>query len=99
MKYLIAAVAAGCLLCSGTVSAKDRETVQLRLSPAGEDLSDQKALAAFRAQAMKSISQVCNPGDRLGADMAPDWQCRREMTATLDHALKRVLLAMTSSRG
>ena len=100
MKYLAAALGAACLLGGAgaalaeasdiVVSQSDakREAIMLRV-PANMDPSDPAQVIALRAKATRQIEQACNPGDRLNADMAPDFQCRREMAANLELALRR----------
>jgi hypothetical protein len=105
MKYIAAALGAACLLAGGLPAAakqadndtamvvqgqaKQRENIMLRV-PVSVDLSDPLAVSELRAKAIRTIEQVCNPGDRLNADMAPDWQCRREMGANLEVALTQL---------
>jgi len=105
MKYVAAALAAACMiggaqaalakstnivvqpLTSGVESEK-REAIVLRL-PANVDASNPAGVIALRNKATRAIEQACNPGDRLNADMAPDWQCRQEMAANLELALRQ----------
>lgn len=58
-----------------------REHIELRVSTAGLDLSNPQNLERLRSRVTKAIETACNPGDRLNADLSPDWQCRREMGA------------------
>ncbi len=37
------------------------------------------ASAQFRARVAKAVAATCNPGDRIGADMSPDFACRKSM--------------------
>ena len=64
-----------------------RERIELRVSTAGLDLRNPQNIERLRARVTKAIETACNPGNRLNADLSPDWQCRREMganaTATL----------------
>jgi hypothetical protein len=104
MKYVATALAAVCMV-GGTQAAlansnivvnsltngmetKKREAIQLRV-PANVDVSDPAAAIALRNQATRAIEKACNPGDRLNADMSPDFQCRREMAASLELALRQ----------
>lgn len=104
MKYVAAALAAACTLGGAQASlAKspdivvqptsaavqgNREAIKLRL-PANVNAGDPAEVIALRGKAMRAIEQACNPGDRLNADISPDWQCRREMAANLELALRQ----------
>jgi hypothetical protein len=101
MKYLAAALGAACVMggagaalaetSDSVVSQSDankREAIMLRI-PASIDASDPAQVIALRSKAIRQIERVCNPGDRLNADMSPDFQCRREMAANLELALQR----------
>ena len=105
MKYVAAALVAACMLGSGSAAiaksegilvqslsrgqeSKQREAIMLRV-PVKADVNDPAAAIAVRSQATKAIEQACNPGDRLNADMSPDWQCRAEMAANLELALRQ----------
>lgn len=69
-----------------------REVVALRVSTAGLDLNKAEDVVTLRRRASRDIAETCNPGERLNADLAPDWQCRRELSASLESALRRVSL-------
>jgi len=70
-----------------------RERIELRVSTAGLDLRDPQNLERFRTRVTRAIETACNPGNRINADLSPDWQCRREMgasaTATLYSLARR----------
>ena len=70
-----------------------REPIELRVSTAGLDLRDPQNLERLRARVAREIETACNPGNRLNADLSPDWKCRREMgasaTATLYSLARR----------
>ena len=88
MKSIGYAAAAACLLASGAPAlAKPRETVSLAVSTSAVNLSDPAAVAALRKAVAVQIAEACNPGDRIGADMAPDWRCREEMAASFEPRL------------
>ena len=90
MKYLVAALGAACVLASASPAlAKPREDIQLRLPTAGANLASPKEARELRAEAKRQIERACNPGDRLEADLSPDFQCRREMIASVDRALRQ----------
>lgn len=104
MKYVAAALGAACLLCgapaalakpsdivvqpTSSITESKRENIKLRL-PASLERSDPADVIALRNRAMREIERACNPGGRLNADMSPDWQCRREMAANLELALRQ----------
>ena len=64
-----------------------REPIELRVSTAGLDLSNPQNLERLRSRVTKAIETACNPGNRINADLSPDWQCRREMGANATAAL------------
>ena len=64
-----------------------RESIELRVSAAGLDLSNPQNLERLRSRVTKAIETACNPGNRINADLSPDWQCRREMGANATAAL------------
>lgn len=72
--------------------AEGREFVALRLHTADLDLNKPEDVIALRRRASRNIAETCNPGERLNADLSPDWQCRRELSASLESALRRVSL-------
>ena len=80
MKTVIAALAAASLFAGATGAiAKPRENVEVRVSTANVNFNDPESVASFRARVAKSIEATCNPGDRLNADLAPDFACRKSM--------------------
>lgn len=84
MIYIRAALAAAALLAPAAAMAhapKAREHVSLAVSTAGLDLTRPEGVEALQSRMNKAIAEVCNPGDRLDADLSPDFQCRREMAA------------------
>ena len=88
MKIVNAALVAACLLVGSTGAlAQGREDVALRISASGVNFSDPVSVNAFRNRVAREIAVVCNPGDRLNADFTPDFQCRRELTATAEPAI------------
>lgn len=96
MKTIGMAAIAACLLAAPIAAqAKDREAVSFPVSAASVDFNDAASVAAFRKSVARQIAAACNPGDRVGADMAPDWQCRREMAASLQPRL----LALAARQG
>src|SRR5688500_3981508 len=99
MKSLaIAMIAAGLLAGASAASAAEREPIALKVDTAGVDFADPADVAALRRQAERQIEQVCNPGDRVDADMKPDFTCRRQMTANLDPALYQMAMRATNRR-
>jgi UrcA family protein len=82
MKIVAAAFVAASLLAGATgANAKPRENVQLRISADGVNFADPASVAKFRTHVARQIAAACNPGDRIGADTSPDFQCRKSMAA------------------
>lgn len=90
MKSLPTALAVAAMLAAAptfaattfTATSPARETVSIRVSAQGADLNDPVEQARFNRKLTRAIAAACNPGDRLHADLSPDWQCRREMAAS-----------------
>ncbi|MBT2133014.1 UrcA family protein [Croceibacterium sp. LX-88] len=103
MKIVGAAIAAAGLLVSTAAIANvrddqmsvsvsrpaegGREQVALQVSTEGLNLATVDGTAKLRKRVSRAIALACNPGDRLDADLAPDFQCRREMAASAEPAL------------
>ena len=99
MKSLgIAMLAASLLAGASAATAAERESVSLKVDAASVDFADPASVAALRRQAERQIEQACNPGDRVNADMKPDFKCRREMAANLDPTLTQLALRATQQR-
>ncbi len=86
MKIIISAVAAAALVVPSLATANDitvqgREAVSVTVSSADLNLSTVEGLQTLRSRMAKAIAATCNPGDRIGADMSPDFKCRQEMSA------------------
>ena len=86
---------AAALICA---TAAERESVSLKVDAAQVDFADPASVAELRRQAERKIEEACNPGDRVGADMKPDFRCRREMAANLDPTLYRLAMRATQQR-
>ena len=85
MKTISAAVAAACLLAvSAGAYAKDVEQVSVRVSTEGVNFKDPASVEKFRHRVNRQIAAICNPGDRLDADITPDFACRRSMSGTAE---------------
>lgn len=98
MKTLSAALVAVALLGgSSTAFAGAREQVSLPVAAQGVDFADPEAVAKFRAAAARQIAEACNPGDRIGADLAPDFKCRREMAASIEPKVRQLVMAATNN--
>ncbi|MDE2404742.1 MAG: UrcA family protein [Sphingomonadales bacterium] len=94
MKTIATALVAACLLAVPTgASARDREPVSVRVSTQGVDFANPRSVDAFRTRMASAIAEVCNPGDRIGADMMPDFKCRREMTGKASPEITRMAAA------
>ena len=99
MKSLgIAMIAAGLLAGASAATAAGRESVSLKVDAASVNFADPASVAALRRQVERQIEQACNPGDRVDADMKPDFKCRREMAANLDPTLTQMALRATNQR-
>ena len=82
MKFVGTALVAAVLFAGSTGAfAKAREDVAVRVSTAGINFQDAESVAKFRARLAKAIAETCNPGDRLNADLAPDFKCRKSMAS------------------
>lgn len=93
MKTVAAAVVAACLLAgSAGASAKGVENVAVRVSTAGVNFNDPASVEKFRARVKREIEATCNPGDRIGADMTPDFACRKSMAVTAETRIAQVQL-------
>ncbi len=85
MKIVSAALAAACLLAgSAGAFAKDVENVSVRVSTAGVNFNDAASVDKFRTRVNRQIAATCNPGDRLDADLSPDFACRKSMKGTAE---------------
>lgn len=99
MKSLgIAMLAAGLLAGGSAATAAERESVSLQVDAASVNFADPASVAALRRDVERKIEAACNPGDRTGADMKPDFKCRREMAANLDPTLTRLAMRATQQR-
>jgi UrcA family protein len=101
MKYLGAAVAAACLFASAAVSAEapqGRENVSINVSSADLDLTTPDGVAQLQGRIDKAIAAACNPGDRIGADLSPDYKCRREMAANVQPTMQQIAARATQNR-
>ena len=101
MKYIGAAVAAACLFASAAVSAEapqGRENVSINVSSADLDLTTPQGVAQLQSRIDKAIAAACNPGDRIGADLSPDYKCRREMAANVQSTMQQIAARATQSR-
>ncbi|HEX7858121.1 MAG TPA: UrcA family protein [Sphingobium sp.] len=95
MKHLSAAIAVAGLLAAPAVaqaeSSQKREPVSVTVVTRDLDLSRPENIARLRERMARAIAVACNPGNRLHADMKPDWQCRTEMGANAEVAMNRLL--------
>lgn len=85
-KFALALAAVGFLATSAVAmaetNAEKREQITATVSTAGLDLSTPEGRDRLHDRLSRAIAVACNPGDRLNADMSPDWQCRKEMNAS-----------------
>ena len=99
MKSLgIATIAAGLLAGATAATAAERESVSLKVDTTDVNFADPASVAALRREVARQIDAACNPGDRVKADMKPDFKCRREMAANLDPTLTQLALRATNQR-
>ena len=101
MKHLYAAGALVALLAGVPALAsapEGREAVAVKVQTGDINLSDPAALDKARARLNRAIAAACNPGDRLNADMSPDWQCRREMAASAEPAMQQLAALAQAQR-
>ena len=88
MKTLGSAIFAAALFVGASAaSATEREAVVVQVKAEGVNFADPAAVASLRRDIERKVEAACNPGDRIGADMMPDFRCRREMAATLEPTL------------
>jgi UrcA family protein len=94
MKIASAVIAAAALIAGSTGAfAKARENVAVRVSTAGINFNDPASVEQFRARVAKAVAATCNPGDRINADTAPDFTCRKSM-----QKVSEVRIAQLSSK-
>lgn len=101
MKHILAAGALAALLAGvpAIASASEgREQVAVKVQTSDINLADPAALDKARARLNRAIAAACNPGDRLNADMSPDWQCRREMAASAEPAMQQLAAIAQAQR-
>lgn len=95
MKTLSLAVAAIALFAAPTIAsaspAQNREQVSVAVSTNDLDLSRPEHVERLRTRVARAIQAACNPGDRLNADITPDWRCRTEMGANAEVAMNRLM--------
>jgi UrcA family protein len=99
MNYVGAALAAACLFASTAVSAEaPREQVSIAVASSDLDLNSTAGVAKLQTRVNKAIAAACNPGDRVGADLAPDYKCRREMAANVQPTMVQIAARATKNR-
>lgn len=94
----LAIVAAALIAGSTGAIAKEREAVSLTVATQGVDFANPADIASFRRAAERRIAEACNPGDRVGADLMPDFKCRKEMAASLEPTVQKLALRATERR-
>ena len=101
MKHFYAAGALVALLVGVPAIAsapEGRESVAVKVQTSDIDLSNPAAIDKARARLDRAIAAACNPGDRLNADLSPDWQCRREMAASAEPAMQQLAARAQAQR-
>ncbi|HTN14671.1 MAG TPA: UrcA family protein [Sphingomonadaceae bacterium] len=88
-------IAAGMLAGAAGASAAGREEVAFKINTADVNFADPVSVANFRRDVSKQIATVCNPGDRINADVTPDFKCRKEMTAALEPRIQYLVARAT----
>lgn len=78
-----------------STAGADREQVAIRVSTDGVDFADANSVASFRRDLNRQINAVCNPGDRLNADMSPDFTCRHQMIASAEPSIQKLVMDAT----
>lgn len=97
MKTVCTALAAVILLAGSSAAfAGPRENVALNVKATGVDFASPEAVAKFRNDLARKIEVACNPGDRIGADLTPDFRCRREMAASMEPKVRQLVMAATN---
>ena len=92
MKVLAIALAAASMLAtSAGVQAAKREQVSIKIDTSGVNFADPRSVADFREGLARQIADACNPGDRLNADMSPDFRCREELTESLEPKVRMLV--------
>ncbi|MET0363256.1 MAG: UrcA family protein [Sphingobium sp.] len=95
MTTLSVAIAAVGLLVAPAIAPATaphhRESVSVAVATKDLDLSRPEHIARLRDRMARAIALACNPGNRLNADISPDWQCRREMGANAEVAVNRLI--------
>lgn len=94
----IAILAAGILVGSTGASAAPREKVSFNVNTAGVDFASAESVGAFRRDMERRIAAACNPGDRLNADMSPDFKCRKELASTMEPSIQQLVARATDRR-
>lgn len=96
MKIIVNAVlAAGLLAGSSAAVAAPREEVAIKVDASGVDFASPASIAEFRRAAERKIAEACNPGDRINADLMPDFKCRNQMAANLEPTVQKLAMRAT----
>jgi UrcA family protein len=101
MKYIAVALAAAGLFATSAFAAdapQGREAVSIQVSTAGLDMTTMAGVEKFRDRVEKAVAAACNPGDRVGADLSPDFRCRREMAANVQPTIQQMAARASESR-
>lgn len=88
-------LAAGLLAGAAGAQAAGREDAAFQMKTEGVNFADPASVAKFRRELNRQIAAVCNPGDRIGADMAPDFECRRQMAASVEPKILQLVAQAT----
>lgn len=97
MKTICTALTAAALLAGSSAAfAGSRENVALSINAGRVDFANPEAVAKLRENIAAQIKVACNPGDRVGADITPDYKCRREMAASMEPKVRQLVMAATN---
>ena len=94
----IAILAAGILAGSTGAVASEREQVALKIDTASVNFADATSVNALRRDITRQIAGICNPGDRLDADLSPDFKCRNQMVASVEPTIQKLVARATGNR-
>jgi UrcA family protein len=102
MKKLIIAAVAATLSVSGAFAAESAfpavEPVALRVSTNGLNLSNPRDVATLQKRIDKAIDAACNPHGSYFAELAPERECRAQLTTNTNQILANLAKKAEKSR-
>jgi UrcA family protein len=92
MKTLSAALALMGLMAVPAMASVDRprENVSISVSAADLDLNNANDLERLRSRMQRTVSEACNPSDRVNPYNNTDWQCRRELKSNINSTVLKI---------